>query len=695
MHSLPIRLALKIPLAFFTACALGMATFVQAADDHSDSLADLSLEELTNLKVSSVNKKTQRASDVAAAVFVITQDDIRRSGASSIPQALRLVPGLQVAQIDGNKWAISARGFNSRFANRLLVLRDGRTLYTLTFGGVFWDAQETMIEDIERIEVIRGPGGAMWGANAFNGVINIITKSTAQTDGALTTAQIGTNQNLGASARVGNTDSNVKWRAFGKGFERQGNINWLEQDGNDDWREARVGGRVDITLANTDTLQFSSEAYQGRSGMEIWNYATLPALTTITAHDEYEGAFLTGEWSTATTRGGHLGVHALIDYTNRDSVIFDERRTTYDLELQHNLKPTKHNDIVWGMGLRHTNDSTHRTVIAVIPASDALTIYSGFIQDEIALLDQALHVTLGGKVEHSDYIGTQLMPNLRLRYNASEQTVLWSALSRGIRSASRLERNVRVSDAIPSAPPFSALNPTPIPLGIEIWGDPEFAPEKLTAFEIGVRHQFSDSLAIDLATYYNDYAGMRGMRRLAPRCSPSMTPIESNPACMFTATKIIVPVQYTSLLSGNIVGAELTATWNPVRYWRLVASYAYLNQQFQENPIDFGVLQLDFSAYSAGLNATNQWSLRSSLSLGTHWDWDLFLRHVDALPAGEVAAYTELNTRIAWRPRIDFEIALVGENLLQNEHREFVSDFVDLAPVSIKRAAFLNARWSF
>jgi len=655
-------------------------------------LADLTLEELTNIQVSSVQKKAQRATDAPAAVFVITQDDIRRSGATTIPQALRLVPGLQVAQMDGNKWAISARGFNSRFANRLLVLMDGRTLYTLTFGGVFWDAQDTAIQDIERIEVIRGPGGAVWGSNAFNGVINIITKNASQTDGVLASIDSGTHRPVGATFRYGNSDGAVKWRAFVKGFEESGNRSWLDEEANDDWRSLRVGGRADWELSAASSLQISAEAYDGTSGMDVWDYDALPSLTTIAIEDDFKGAFATVEWAHAAEHAGRFAVRGVIDYTDRQSLVFDETRRTYDLELQHTLPEWRRNSALWGVSVRYTIDSTDRTAIDVIPASDSVTILSGFVQDELALLNDALHLIVGSKVEHSDFIGTQFMPNVRARYSFASDTVLWGAISRGIRSASRLERDVRVSETLPS---FTVV-PGAAPFGFEIWGDPDFAPEKLTAYEIGLRHQFGDAVSVDLTAYYNDYTDMRGVRRLPSVCAPSMTPTDTNPLCIFTATKVILPLQYTNLLSGDIRGAEITVTWNPLRNWRLVGSYAYLDQNFDSNIVDFGAgLSLDFAEFSAGLDAPHQWTLRSSLSLGKKWDWDLFVRHLDSLPAAEVPAYTELNSRIAWRPRIDFEVALVGENLLDKDHVEFVSDFIDLSPVSIERSVQLQARWTF
>ncbi len=674
--------------------AIGSAHAAKPAADASDDLADLSLEELGNLPVSTVSKTTQRANDAAAAVFVITQDDIRRSGATSIPEALRLVPGLQVAQINSNSWAISARGFNSRFANRLLVLMDGRTLYTLTFGGVFWDAQDTMIEDIERIEVVRGPGSALWGANAFNGVINIITKDAAQTGGIIASGHIGTGGRSHLGARFGESDGPVKWRVFGKSFAQGSNTNYLGTEGNDDWRQSRIGGRADIDFDGGTALRISAEAYRGSSGSDIWNYSS-PSLATIAGRDEFSGAFGIVEWTATDDNLGRVAVRGVIDHTDRDSLIFDERRDTYDLEVQHNLPAIAQHHLMWGGSARHTADSTNRTTIAVVPADAELNTFSGFLQDDIAFFGDALHATVGAKVEHSDYIGTQLMPNLRLRYNVDEETVLWGAVSQGIRSASRLERDVRVSDAIPPLPPFSPGNPTPAPLGLEIWGDPNFAPERLRAFELGLRHRFHDRFSIDLATYYNEYSDMRGVQLLPPVCLPSGVAIAGNPLCIFTASKIVVPMQFTNLLSMNTWGAELTATWSPARQWRLIASYAYLNQRSDPNPVDFGFFTLDFAQLSTGLNARNQWTLRSNVSVGTRWDWDVTLRHVDALPTSEAPAYTEANTRIAWRPSIGFELALVGQNLLHADHREFVSDFVDLSPVSIKRSALLQARWSF
>src|SRR5215831_10394129 len=551
-HGLPLVTAL-----------IGLAcSQARAADD----LPDLSLEELVNVQVSTVDKTAQRASDAAAAVFVITQDDIRRSGATSIPEALRLVPGLQVAQIDGNKWAISARGFNGRFANRLLVLMDGRTLYTMTFGGVFWDVQDTLIEDIERIEVVRGPGGATWGSNAFNGVINIITKHAGQTGGGSVSGYVGSNQPYGVSARIGSSEGPAKWRAFAKAFEQDGNRDFQGGDAHDTWRQARIGGRADINFDGGDTLQLTAETYRGSSGMDLWNYYALPTLATIPARDEYEGAFVNFEWARPTGNSGRIAVRGSADYTNRNSLIFDERRNTYELELQHNLPAFDAQQIIWGVDVRRTSDSTHRTFIAVVPSSESLNILSGFLQDDFAFRNDTLHVIAAGRVEHSDYVGTQFMPNLRLRFSPSERTTLWSAVSRGVRSASRLERDVRVTD-LPVLPAASAYNPTPAPLGVEIWGDPNFQPEKLTAFEVGLRHRFHDTFSLDLAGYYNKYSDIRGVRLLPPMCAPSLVAVTNDPLCVLTATKVIVPMQYTNMLSGTIRGAELTATWNPTRHW--------------------------------------------------------------------------------------------------------------------------------
>ncbi|HYM34429.1 MAG TPA: TonB-dependent receptor, partial [Steroidobacteraceae bacterium] len=480
-----------------------------------------------------------------------------------------------------------------------------------------------------------------------------------------------------------------------KAFDQDGNRDYLGGEAHDTWRQARIGGRTDIDLDDGRVLQISAEAYRGSSGMDVWDYSALPNLVTFPARDEFNGAFATAEWSATGQAYAHIALRGIADYTNRDSIIFDERRNTYELELQHNLPTIGRHQAIWGLGARYTYDVAGQSSIGVYPNSESLAILNGFAQDDMAFLNDALHVIAGGKIEHSEYIGTQFMPSLRVRYNESERTMFWAAVSRGVRSASRLERDVRVTDLLPTLPPFSPFNPTPAPLGVEIWGDPNFRAEKLQAFEFGLRSRLADAFSIDVATYYNKYEDIRGVKLLPPLCSPSMTPLATDPLCVFTATKIVVPMQYTNLLSGHTWGAELTATWNPARQWRLIGSYAYLDHSFQENPVDFGIFQLDFAKLAEGLDARNQWTLRSNLSIGAKWDWDVTLRHVDALPTSEAPAYTEANTRIAWRPRMGFELALVGENLLRPDHREFVSDFVDLSPVSIKRSVRVQARWSF
>jgi iron complex outermembrane receptor protein len=690
-----IRIALLHPVRAITLVLIAGLSISQSSSAAAEDLADLSLEELTRLEIST-GKKSQRASDVAAAVFVVTQDDIRRSGATSIPQALRLVPGLQVAQIDGNKWAISARGFNSRFANRLLVLMDGRTLYTLTFGGVFWDAQDTLIKDIERIEVVRGPGGALWGANAFNGVINIITKHASQTNGVLLSGEAGSEQPWGASLRIGDTNGPLSWRVFAKGFERDGNRDMNDNDANDYWRQARIGGRADMAIDERNALQLSFEAHRGTSGTELWSFPSATAAPqAFDARDDYDGAFIAAEWSRTSESGARMSLRGFADHTDRDSVAFDERRETYDLEWQHILARYGRHSLMWGVGVRHTSDRTGPTAISLNPASAGIDFYSGFIQDEIAFSNDDLVFTLGGKVEHSDFIGTQFMPNVRARYNVTTSTVIWSAISTGVRSASRLERHVLVDRTIPSLPAGTPPYFLPAPIGIEIWGDPDFEPERQTAYELGWRQRVSQFLSLDLATYYNKYRDVRGVQLLPAVCAPSMTPVDQDPLCVFAANKIVVPLQFTNLLAGETWGGEAVVTLDPLPQWRLTGTYSLFRYAFPENAVMISGESVDFTAGSFGLDARHQWNLRSSLSLGVNWEWDVRVRHVDKLPSAGVDAYSELDTRIAWRPLPSLEIAIAGQNLLRSNHSEFVSDFFDVAPIAIERRVILQARWSF
>jgi iron complex outermembrane receptor protein len=664
-------------------------------------LADLSLEELTRLEVTTASRKPETASHVAAALFVLTQDDIRRSGATTIPDALRLVPGVQVAQIDGNKWAVTSRGFNSRVANRLLVLTDGRTLYTPAFGGVYWDTQDTMIEDIERIEVVRGPGGAVWGSNAFHGVINIITKHTSQTGGGMVSADAGVERPGAVSVRLGDDGETIDWRVFAKGFERDANRSDVGIEGHDTWRQARIGGRADIPLSETGQLRFTVEGYTGQSGTDYYDHfdpRSSTSLVPITkpVMEETEGAFASGNWYAQTASGGHVDLSASVEYSNRVSDVVRERAVSTEMNFHHSLAPLGRHSLTWGLDLRHTSDTSAPTqTMSFNPRSKSLDVHSFFLQDEIRFLDDRLAITAGAKLESNEYGGSSVLPNLRARYLLSDRSTVWAAASRGVRAPSRTEHDARFADFAPALPANSPLNPLPLPLTFEIWGNDAIASERVTTFEAGWRQEWGELFSADLSSFYNRYRHLRSFDVLDPVCLPSLQSMDADPSCVLASTGITIPVQYSSLDGAHAYGAELALGLRARANWRLTGTYSRLQQSLPTRWVPFGPGMLDLNQYFYGFDPKHQIGMRSAVTFSHRWEWDVFVRYVDELPAAAIDSYYELNTRFAWRPLQAIELALTGNNLLRSEHREFRSDFADLPAVDVERSVYLQLRWSF
>ena len=448
-------------------------------------LKELSLEELMDIEVTSVSKRPERLSETASAIQVITQEDIRRSGATRLPEALRLASNLEVAQIDSRRWAISARGFNSPFSNKLLVLIDGRTVYTPLFAGVFWDVQDTLLEDIDRIEVISGPGATLWGANAVNGVINIITKDAKDTQGTLLAGGGGTElRGFGGVRYGGAVAPNFRYRIYGKYFDRDGTVLPDGRDASDDWHQGQGGFRMDWDASESDVFTVQGDGYDGRISQ-----AGADAI-------DVSGANVIGRWSHTFYEGSELTLQLYYDRTHRDIPgEVSEDLDTYDVDFQHRFPLGERHDIVWGLGYRLIEDDVGNSpAVAFLPPQVSRQWFSGFVQDEIALVKDRVHLTLGTKIEHNDYTGFEFQPSGRLAWRLSEQQILWSAISRAVRTPSRIDRELflRVDDP-----------------DLRIDGGPDFESEELLAYELGYRVQPFSRLGLSLAAYYNDYDDLR------------------------------------------------------------------------------------------------------------------------------------------------------------------------------------------
>src|SRR3989440_2328702 len=475
----------------FLACCVEPGVAQQPDSSLSaDSLKKLSIEQLMNVEVTSVSKRPERLAQAASAIQVITQEDIRRSGASSLPEVLRLATNLQVAQVDSRQWAISARGFNSTTANKLLVLIDGRTVYTPLFSGVFWDVQDVPLADIDRIEVISGPGAALWGANAVNGVINVISRNSKDTQGLLVSGGGGTELRGFGNARWGGTLSpTVHYRVYGTGFARQPTLLPSSLDAADDWHALQGGFRVDWDASPTNGVSVHGDLYDGRIGQ--------PSAGDIAV----SGRNLAARWSHTISATADVRTELYYDRTHRDIPgTFGEDLDTYDVDIQHRTELGQPHDLVWGLGYRLINDRVvNSAAVEFLPLHVARQWFTGFVQDEIALVSNRLHVALGTKLEHNDYTGFEIQPSGRVNWRLSPSGTLWAAVSRALRTPSRIDRELFVR-----VPPATFLA-----------GGPGFDSEEELAYELGYRHQ-RGALALSVATFYSRYHGLRSVQQLHP-----------------------------------------------------------------------------------------------------------------------------------------------------------------------------------
>lgn len=659
-------------------CAVASALACAAAS--GTELTKLSIEELMNIEVTSVARKPQKLSESASAVYVITQEEIRRSGMTSIPELLRLVPGLNVAQFDANKWAISSRGFNDLFANKLLVLIDGRTVYTPLFSGVFWDLQDTLLEDIARIEVIRGPGGTLWGANAVNGVINIITKKALDTQGALLTLETGNLESRQEGLRYGGKlgDSGAL-RVYAKHFGRGNFVDATGAIAPDQWDQQRGGFRFDYDLSGKDALTLQGEVYSGHSGQTVSEpMLTPPYVRSFADVTQVAGSYLRTHWRHVLEGGSDLSLQFYYDHTSRDPAALRERRDTYDLDFQHRSSWNARHDLIWGLGYRQTQDETSSTRFLTwfTPANKTLKLFSAFVQDESAWLENRLHFVVGSKVEHNDFTGFEFQPNVRLLWKTGEDGALWAAVSRAVHTPSRGEIGVNVAaSAFPSGLPVPA---PPVALAT-VLGNPNLQSEKLTAYEIGWRDKLRRDLLLDTTVFYNDYSNFVSHEMGSPYPDNPLQP-----------AYLVVPLLTDNKAHGRVYGAELAASWQATQRWRLSGSVSLLRIDLvaDSDSNDASVSQV------AGGSPRQQWQLHSHLDLPHRVNLDAALYYVGGLTGQSVPSYTRLDLRLGWRPRKDLELSLAAQNLTARRHPEFSSGSGQLGS-EVPRSVVGRVVWQF
>ncbi|MCU1239868.1 MAG: ligand-gated TonB-dependent outer rane channel [Candidatus Acidoferrum typicum] len=673
------RSAGRTMLASFAAVLLAANLGAQSHQSVPD-VTTLSMEDLMNMQVTSVSKRTQKVADAAAAVFVITQEDIRRSGATSIPEALRLVPGLEVARIDENKWAIASRGFNGRFDNKLLVLIDGRSVYTPLFSGVYWNVQDVMLEDIDRIEVIRGPGATLWGANAVNGVINIISKKAKDTQSGVVTAGAGSEERGSGGVRYGSKIGDTSYRAYGKYFNWGPSLYPTGMTAHDGWDAMRGGFRADWTPAGANSLTLQGDIYHSKYGETL----TVPSLnapysSTFPNNGNYSGGNILGRWN-HSSEGSSMSLQMYYDNTTiADNSLFVDHQNIFDMDFQHGFHVGDSQQFVWGLGyrsIRDRNDSSFS--VSLQPNQVTLNHFSAFVQDEISLVNNRLRLTFGSKFEHNDFTGFEVQPNARLLWTLTPNQSVWTAVSRAVRTPALTEEGLRLNSAV--IPPATPTNPTPFPAVVTVFGSHQFQSEDLLAYELGYRVQVTSSLSADIATFYNRYSNLRTAEPGAPF-------IEGSPA----PTDIVIPFVASNKMSGGTYGAELFADWRVAPKWRLVGSYSYLQMNIQKNSDS-----LDPTPDNPnGSSPRHQWYLRSSIDLPKHFEHDTTLRFVDHLPSLSIPSYYSLDAHLGWRPVPRVEFSIGGQNLLDNQHLEFIPDFINTAPTVVKRTVYGSMTFKF
>lgn len=626
-------------------------------------LKRLNVEDLMNVEVTSVARHPEKLLEAASAIQVITQEQIRRSGATSIPEALRLADNLQVAQKNSHDWAISARGFNTDLGNKLLVMIDGRTVYTPLYSGVFWDEQDYLLGDIDRIEVISGPGGALWGANAVNGVINIITKSAEDTQGF--SAEIGGGSqphDLVGGRYGGQVGSETHFRVYGKYFDRGDEVLANGNPAMDSWRQGRAGFRADSKVSSQDGLTVQGDFYEGHEDQQS------------AGATETSGGNILGRWTRILSDESDLSLQSYFDRTHLADPVppllaggvqfspagtFYDDLTTYDVDFQHRFQLDVRNRIVWGAGFRSTHDADiNAPALGFLPAVLDQKLYSVFLQDEIHLR-QDLSFTLGTKLEHNDYTGFEFEPDARLSWSLSSSQNLWAAASRAVRTPSRIDH-----DLSQGTPPYLVL----------LKGGPDFASESVIAYELGYRARLNSTFTSSVSGFYNEYNDVR---------STSFTPTT------------ILPLYFANNLQGDTYGLEFGGNCQVTSAWSLHLGYTLLRERLRVAPGQFDL--------SNGINETadpkHQFSIRYSLNLPGHVELDSGLRWVDSLltnngpTAGTVPAYFELDTRLAWHASDRLELSLVGQNLLHNHHTEY--GFPAPSRVEIQRSLYGRLAWRY
>jgi len=631
-----------------------------------------------NVEVSSPGRKEQKLSQTAGAVYVITQEDIRRSGLSSIPELLRMVPGLQVARIDANSWSVTARGFAGRFADKMLVLIDGRSIYNHMYSGVYWEQNGVPLDDIERIEVIRGPGATMWGANAVNGVINIITKPARETQGLTISTGGGSEERASGSVRYGGSAGDrISYRAYTDYFQDGPLSTATGQAAHDHWDSAQGGGRLDWQISDRDTLTVEGDAYSGGAQQTIYpNYPMIDISPAVPDSVAISGEYALGLWKHQFSDRSELAMRLSLTDEDRLEGFGRLGSRTTEFDFQHHLALSPRHDLMWGLGFQiyQYNIKSQQifpapsSYVQFVPADGAETMASFFAQDQIALLPERLTLTLGSKIERNGYTGFDVQPSARLLWNATKRQGLWASVSRAVRTQALSDRDAIIQFQLTQNPGLVGV----------LSGNPNFQPETALAYEAGYRNQPARWVTLDLATFFCDYRRLGTMDIGAPF-------LETGPPQV-----LVVPMQFGNSAAGHTYGIEMATNWSLTQKWRLTGNYSWF--RYAQDRAHLGAQSVP--ADLEGVSPAHQVQLRSQFDVGRKLTLDAGVYFVSALTGINVPGYVRTDARLGWRLTRAAEIGLSGQNLLNGRHLEFATtDYVQCSQVG--RAVQLKVTWAF
>jgi iron complex outermembrane receptor protein len=626
------------------------------------------------MTVTSVSKKETLLEDAPAAVTVVTQDDIRRFGIKSLPDALRLVPGMDVAQINSHEWAVSARGFTDEFANKMLVLVDGRSIYTSGFGGVIWGMQDVVMEDLDRIEVIRGPGGTLWGANAVNGVINVITKSAKDTQGGLISTSVGTEDQPSTTIRYGGVlATNLYYRVYLNYFNRDGLVEASGKDGPDPWSGIQGGFRMDWEPTEENKLTLQGDCFSHRAAENQSIPSVVPPFAqTSNVIDHDAGGNVLGRWTHDFSDNSALSVQAYYDRFLPEQIGVNYTSDTVDLDAQHRIAIGSRNDVVWGLGYLRISDKLEPSgYLSFTPAAQQEDIFSSFVQDEVTLVPDRFKVTLGSKFEHNDFTGFDIQPSARVLWTPTAHQTVWASVSRAVRTPSRSELDERVNFQV--LPPTATIPPTLVSL----FGNPGLESEELLAYELGYRVKPVKQCSLDVAGFYNDYDRLISGAAGAPQ-------LVTGPPMY-----VLVPTSNENAGTAKSYGVELSGRYDVTEYWHLAASWSW-----------FEVHSALAAALSLGAAPEQQFQVRSALNLPGNLELNAAAYYVDQIQAAygvgqlTIPSYVRLDIGLVWHATKTLEIGIWGQNLLDGRHAEFTSYKTPLI-TEIPRAVVGKITWRF